>query len=321
MKLSWINITESKVDGKHIIGVGPFNGGWAYFFLSYYPFIHKIRELHPNAVIVASGYLSDWWYLRHVIDYYVGFEIDHNAIRRTGRNETTKDPTDHDVKKFIENKFGTLNGFIYTGGNDQHVHDLYKAYCTEVPKIECAHNNKSDTIAVFGRMKPGGRVSNNGNKEHWDQTVEYLKSKNFKVVVGGSAGGSYQNDSVVDLTTLEDSIRAELTTEAMEQCLCSIHDCSSTANYSQFIGNPTLIFNCNPRDKVLFDRRNMFGTLTGHCIPRKWGDWRGLNPMDGIPYESYRELWEACIDDFVAKCRVEKPFMVGKASNKAVFQW
>jgi len=314
--MEWINITDKK-EGKVIL-VGPFVGGWAYFFLAYYPMIHRIRQDNPDAIIVASGYLSDWWYLKDVADYYVGFEIDNAAERRLGRNPTINDPsTDMIIAFAIHNNIKPAYVYFLDGDDEITAH-TYGENTTVIPRIPYTHDGKSNIISVWGRNKSAGRLVNNGSNEHWDRTIEYLLSKEFEVVVMGATGGSYTNSKVYDMTGLPENDRARLTTEKMSECLCSLHDCSSSANYTQFIGNPTMIFNIDPRNAVLFRRRNLFETLTEFYCPRKWDKWTGPNPMIGVPYDDYGAEWEKAIDRFIASAKTETPYMYDEIhSSKA----
>ena len=320
--MKWISMTR-KTDGD-VICIGPFVGGWAYFFFCYLPFVKRIREEHPDAILVASGYLSDWWYLLKYCDYYVGFDIDMSATRTIGRNETVNDPTTADIVKMTTERLSLPTKVYNMDGDDAAHNHIYRTFNRDVEKIHCAHDHKSNTIAVWGRRKPGGRVSNNGSSEHWDRTVEYLISKGFDVKVFGTKTGNYRptNDEAQDLTGYTEMERAQKTAGEMAKCLCSLHDCSSSANYSQFVGNPTLIFNCNPRDEVLFQRRNLFGTMTAFCNPKSWGDgelsWKGPNPMIDVPYDDYASMWEKSIDVFIEHSRTRAPYATAVASTDTV---
>lgn len=303
-----LNKISGRTEGE-IIAVGPFTGSWAYFFMMYYPMMYRIKQEKPDCILIGAGFEDDWWYVRDWCDYYVGFPFEQLITREAGFGVDGVNPTDTDIYKFVMKEFGRCDYFVELGDTKPGVGDTYYQYAGLTPKLPYTHNPKSNRVCIFGREKPGGRTVNNGSREHWDRTIQFLLGKGYQVSVAGMAGGSYVSDhpAVYNLTKFNAQDRAQLTTEHLSECICSLHDCSSTLNYTQFVGNPTLIFNADYRNRHLIRERNIYGTLTGFYCPKEWGHWLE-NPMFGVSYDEYATQWEQAIESFIKSARTQPPY-------------
>jgi hypothetical protein len=322
--------------------MGAFVGIWGYFFLKYLPMAVSLRKQNPDAFIVCAGYLSDWWYMRNICDAYIGFPVDHTLRRTIGwndelaRNNTNPDITDLSVHNMIVENFGLPTKYYSMQHNDAYVESQLSNFVTAIPLIDDAtyipHNPQSNKIGIWGRMKPGGRTTSNGSTAHWENTIDYLVSAGYEVVVLGMKDGSFNstNDKVKLLTNLGDEERAEITLAETRGCLCTLHDCSSTINYCQVTGNPALVFNCNPRDEFGFrNHSNIFGTLTGFYNHNSWDDVKpspGINiwandPNANLEWDNYKDGWVVAIEKFAQRCRTEPAFIRSISNRRGIFSY
>jgi hypothetical protein len=307
--VKWINISN-KTDGKVIV-TGPSHCAWAYFFLYHIPMLSTLRKNNPDAIIVSGGYLSDWWYTKKYCDYYVGHPIDNNVRTMIGRNHETKNPTTNDLVELTKSQFGRVDSIISTDGDDRTTGRMYKQYLGILEKFPFKSDCTSNRIAIWGRWKPNcRRTINNGRKEHWDRTIEFLLNNGYDVSIMGSRGGSYASDrnDVKSFLDIDDMNRAEDTFKHLETCLCSLSNISAPAHFCQFIGHPLCIFNLSDREQTLMTDRNQFGTLTSFCVPKPWEHWTGPNPMRNHKYDDYKNIWEEHLLNFFDRVRTEPSY-------------
>ncbi len=306
--LIWNDIS-GRTEGKVIV-TGPSHCAWAYFFLYHTPFLAKIREENPDAIIVGGGYESDWWYARGLCDYYVGHPIDNKIKTLVGRQPGTTNPMTADLVELAKEKLGRVDSIISVDGDDLQTAALYRNHFdVTIKRPPYKHDPTSNRIAIWGRHKPNSaRTIYNCKPEHWDRTIDYLINKGFDVSIMGAKGGCYESQrcDVESMLDLPEQTRAQQTFEHLEGCLCSLSDLNASAYVCMYLGHPVCIFNAQYREIGAIPVRNVFNTLTTCGNPWDWPDWRGPNPAHAAEYDDYKDVWETAIDDMIKRARTEK---------------
>jgi hypothetical protein len=267
---------------QRLIFHGPYTGSWGHLFHFFIPITNRLREDNPDAFIVSAGYVGDDFYYKnehgkYTIDGYIGFPTDPEVRRVYGLGQANYNDSIRNADFICEDYFGKIDVSYKTPDKDNE----WFEFLARMPRTHYRLGlfapptpDQDDFVVLHSKHSKGLEGRNTKGVEianaDYETDKEYVRllSQHIKIYVCGISNECYrfnEGQNVIDITQLTAELRPSILLPLTNQARCMIStSSSSTINYANSVGCPSICFACRRYKNNHDTKYNHYGVPTRH---------------------------------------------------------